>query len=187
MKKLIAISIAVLMVLGISTMSYADELSTEKIVAVTLTVGSTFGFRIWDDQLDQTLEPYGEEYPDPLDPDTIINPALGALNLFVTTNADTPWQMNASSIGCVDIDVDPSFFVPLLLTSYAGGDAWAGVGTGEDGILLTGSPAAIYTSGADEDNVSDFEIAATFLADPATAIPEGDYVGSMTLTLVAQP
>ena len=182
MKKLLAISIAVSLAVGISVLAYAadppaDPLEGTKEIVITLNVEKYFGMQIWttDYQQDITLEP-------------------AVIHIGATTNYNVGWTIQATSAG-LDLEGTPS----IMLRAYsmapqdAGGIiAEAGKGTYnaqvEGGVQLSGGPETIYTSHAvEEGTVINCRIDCMLFADPtdlAGMIQGGEYEGYVILTMI---
>lgn len=168
MKKLIAIGFSVLLVLGLSVLSHADTIQTQKTIAVLLGVDSLFGFEIWDTEYSQTL-------PNVLPGET----ALGNLHMYATSNHSIVWHLNASSTGLTgEIQVPPDV-LPVQISTYGTGLT----GTTVTDLVLTGVAQSIYTAGTGEYPVAGLEVDAVFAIPTQSDTQQDLYSGTIVLTM----
>lgn len=183
MKKLIGISIAVLMVLSISTLSWADARSTDKAIGVTIIVADVFGFTI--DYTSFTLKP-GEFAPDPANPGQEIYLGVAGFNLWCSSNRGNPWSIKVASLGCFpegDLGGTP---VQLLVTTYTIADEVYGATNAAScvqDLKLTADPQTIYASGADEQSAFGLKVHGNFVPENQATIPVGRYMGTVNMTM----
>ena len=170
MKKLIALGIAVLMVLGISALSHADVIETSKSVSVLLGVDSQFGFEIWDPEFAQTL------------PNVLPGVGeTGDIHFYVTSNHSVPWYLKAASDGLEgQVQASPDT-LPVLFTTFDGGGG--AIGTYVDNLLLTGTAANVYSSGVGEAPCSGLEVAGIFTVNTLLTTKQDLYSGTIQLTM----
>jgi hypothetical protein len=178
MKRLIIIGLAMLTVLIMSIPAYSgDTIGESKSITVTMIIEPVFGMYIWD-QFTQTIYPAtGSETFNK----NKTNPMLGDINMYVFTNRNVPWTIQASSAGCTN---DTSVVVPIKI--------WAGrFGAGGDSTfegVLTEGAETLYQSSDYELNVWEYEVNAGFGAvgfdKGNTTYPQGTYTGTLTVTLV---
>ena len=170
MKKLIAISIAVCMALGISTISYADVIATQKDISVALPVDSQFGMEIWDTEFTQMLAnvvPGGGD--------------TGDIHIYATSNHSIPWTVSARCAGLVGENQAVPDTLPVFMTTYDGG---AGLtGTIVTDLELTAGDQAIYVSGGGESPCAGLEINAIFAVNSQTDTQQDLYSGMLVLTM----
>lgn len=170
MKKLIAIAFALLMVFGVSALSYADTIEVQKDIGVHLPVLGVFGLKIWDDEFDQYLSDVlpGEG-------------ATGDIHIYVSTNHGKPWAVNASCAGLVgENQTVPETLFPIISTFDGGASL---TGTTVTNLVITSTAQAIYTSGPGEDSCLDLQIPAIFVVKTETTTKEDLYSGTLVITL----
>lgn len=170
MKKLIAIGVAVLMVALVSAVAQADVVSTTKDVVAHLPVDSQFGMEIWDTEFDQWM--------------ANVLPGGGGtidIHIYATSNHSVPWFINGASDGLVgEVQASPDT-LPVVFTTYDGG---AGLtGTVVTDLTLTGTAAAVYSSGAGEAPCSGLEINGIAAVTTLVTTKQDLYTGTITLTM----
>lgn len=168
MRKLIVMAIAVLMILGVSTLSYADVMSTDKAVSVLLGVNTVFGFEIDDPELSQTL-------------DAVVSggSSSGSVSMYVSSNHSIPWTISANSTGVIgETQVAPDT-LPIIMTTYTG----TGQGTIVTDLELTALDQAIYTSLGTDYPCAGLVIGGTFVVNTLATTKEDLYSGSIALTM----
>jgi hypothetical protein len=172
MKKLIAISIVTLLVLG-SGLVYADVIETSKTITADMDVSSNFGMEIWDTQFIQDLG--------------VIAPpgaGIGAITIYATSNHAIPWIINASSDGLVGALPSPDTLDVQISTWDDGiSNPQPLTGTTVTDVVLTGSAAPIYTAGVGEYPYWGLVINATFAAPVIETTLEDSYSGTLVLTM----
>ncbi len=188
MKKLVAISIAVSLVLGISVLAYAadpaiDPIEKTKAISITLTLTDIFGMQIWSEDYDQD-----------------ITEENAVAHIYASTNHDKAWSIEATSSGLALLIELPSIAVMAysmapMMEGPGGPDdpavpiPEAGEGTYnaqvEGGVQLSGAPTTIYTSAGTEGVVTGCRIDGMFWANPEDRIgaASGDYTGTVILTM----
>ena len=169
MKKVIAVCIAAFMVLALGSASFADEMSTDKTISITLGVTGQFGFTVWDEDLSQsfTLNP-GEA-------------ALADLHIAASSNHGNQWTISAASDGLAG---QFNFGVlPVQISTFDGGAAVAPAGTFVDNLVLGTGAQAIYTAAAGEWSVQGLEISGLIIVPTAVTTTEDLYVGNVILTM----
>ena len=158
MKKLIAIGIAVVMMLGFGALSHAESKSSS--VIAHLPVTGNFGFYTWET----------DEYLD-----AVVPGVQGGLELhiFVTTNHGRQWTISANCAGLVgETQVPPQTLGVLIDTPD------------ETDLPLTAMDQVVYTAKANEHTVTELNIGAVWLKIPTTPTTLEDlYSGTVLLTL----
>lgn len=170
MKKLIAISIVVCMALGISAISHADGLSTQKDITVSLPVDSQFGMEIWDAEFTQMLDnvlPGGGD--------------TGDIHIYATSNHSIPWTVNARCAGLVGEYQPVPDTLPVAISTYDGGAGLTGTVVAD--LTLTAADQAIYVSGAGESPCSGLQVNAIFAVNSETSTKQDLYSGTLVLTM----
>ena len=174
MKKLIAIGIAVLLVLGVSALSYADTIQTQKDITVTMDVTSVFGMEIWDTEYIQ----------DPISVPTLANitpggAGMGDIHIFASANHEAVWYVNAQSSGLTGATHGDTLAVQI--STFDGG---AGpVGTFVTDQVLSGVAVPIYTAAASEYSIAGLEIAGVYAIPTTATTKEDTYSGTLVLTM----
>lgn len=168
MKKLIALGIAVVMALAVSSIASADLMSTSKNVTIDLGVSGQFGFTMWDTDLAQS--------------DT-INPGdagLFDLHMAATTNHNNVWRLQAASDGLDGLYEGDT--LPVKISTFNGGGG--PVGTFVDNLVLSATAQNIYTAAASEYNVTGLEIAGLLIVNTVSTTKQDLYQGNVILTMV---
>jgi len=185
-KRILAMGIIALMILGNSHLLYAaDPLQTEKTVDVRVHIVPTFGFQIWETQYVQDLYPFG------LDPNDSSREGaqFGNINMYVTTNYRVPWSIQAACAGVVkggQTGYGQTGYgeVPLIITTFSGNSQKPLTGTVVENKQLTASSQNIYNSGANETAVQGIELAGIFQVKPGVTLSHGTYTGFIKLTMI---
>ena len=180
MKKLVAISIAVSLVLGISVLAYAadppiDPMERIKAINITLTLTDIFGMQIWSEDYDQD-----------------ITEENAVVHIYASTNHDKAWSIEATSTGLALLGELAEISVMAYSMAPRDADgiiAEAGKGSYdaqvEGGKPLSSTPTTIYTSAGTEGVVTGCRIDGMFWANPDDRLeaPSGDYTGTVILTM----
>lgn len=176
MKKLIALSAAILLVLGISALSYADDpdpIATEKTISATMVVtGASFGLQIWPTEYVQNLGTIAAG----------SGGGVGELHIYASSNSVNPWFVNAESEGLVGQNQADPDTIPVKMSTFESGDSPL-TGDVVDSLVLTSSAQAIYSSGTGEAPISGLPISGIFVADTTLATKDDTYEGTVTLTM----
>ena len=162
MKKLIAIGIATVVLLGISLVSYADPMQTTKNASVEVDVDPIFGFTLWDPELIQDLgniDPGGG--------------AIGNLHMTASSNHDVVWRIQASSNGLSGSGAA----IPVVISTV-------GTGTTVTDLTLAGTATDIYTAAASEYPATGVTLDGIFSVTAASDQEQGTYTGTIVLTMV---
>jgi len=166
MKKLI-VGFLVCMLLAVTPV-FADDMSVEKTVAITLGVNGVFGFQVWDIDLAQTFT---------LDPGEA---AIGDIHFYATSNHGNQWMLAASSDG---LDGEFNFgHLDVSMSTFDG--AGAGLtGTFVTDLVLIATSEIIYTSGVGEGSVSGLEVSGLIVIPIAPATLQDLYTGTVLLSM----
>lgn len=175
MKKLIAIGIAMLIVWGINTLSYAqvDPIETSKTINISLDVNPTFGFQIWTTEYTQALEAVSAG-----------GAALGSVHVYVSSNHTNPWMLNAGSDGLIGQTQITPDTLPIQISTFDGGANPSPLaGTVVTDLVLTSVAQAIYTAGAGEYPCAGLQVDSVFAVTTTSSTKEDSYAGTMIVTL----
>ena len=167
MKKLIAISAAVIMVLGVTTLVHADPISTTKDVALQLTVGGAFGFEVWDTELSQVLDQI-----------SVGQAAFADIHIYATSSNAVPWYIEASSDGMIGQSVTPDT-LPISMATFGDGLT----GTTVTDLVLAGTPQHIYDAGMGEYPCAGLQFSALCIIVTDAGTQQDTYDGIITLTM----
>ena len=172
MKKLIAIGIAVLFVLGVSVSAYA--LSANENVGVTLNVNAMFSMIVVDDEGDQLIE-------------------LGLLNegdtsgsnltMYCSTNQGNPWSLQVKGEDLTNTGATLSIPVSsITFSTFAAGDE-AGVGAVVGATPMTTADQLAYTADATEYSDTDVRVSMAVSVLVPYGTTEDYYGGDLTITM----
>ena len=172
MKKLIAISAMLLVVLFASGVSYA--VSDSDAVAVLLTVGNTFSIEIGEDVLD-----FG----------TIVegNAGFGGATMYCATNLSTPWTVLVNATPVIggstgaEIPMDPNFKFQTFTANDGEGNPSVGTFVSERPLALTDQLA--YTADITEYSDTDVRVTLFLVLDVPYSTPADTYASLVTATM----
>ena len=162
MKKLIAIAIAIVMMLGISTSSYAAQTLYQNI-DIALGVNPGFGFYGW-------IDPSTLATVDPIDG----NKGYTGYTMVVTTNYGRAWTLSAQCNGLVgQVQVSPETLDVYIDSPQVSPE-----------VVLTGIDLPIYTAAPAEYSVKELNIIGGLHIPVTDTTLEDLYDGDVLFTLV---
>ena len=169
MKKLIAVSITLYMLLAIGAFSYAAESDVEesKTINLDIYIGSLFGFAIGSGESSQTFAAIS-----PLETSAELE-----VNAACSTNHNAIWYLNAESAGLIG----PGTTLPI----YARSSTTVGTGTILDPAeaLDNVPPKVIYVPAVGEYNIAGLAIVLGMTVTAAADQQVGTYSGQVLMTM----
>jgi len=157
------------MVLGMGALSHAvDPIEISKDIGVSMSVGSQFGFQIWEEEYIRDLG--------------TVAPGIGStadVHIYATSNNSAPWAISAASTGITGTTQVPPDTLPVEITTYGAGLT----GTVYTDLVLTGAPTSIYDACAGEYPIVGLEIGCIVVVNTSQDTLQDDYAGTLTLTM----
>ena len=171
MKKMLVIATAVLMVVGICTLSHADLRSTSKDIILHVGVNDAFGFEVWDTEL--------EQYLTAIDPGGV---AFADVHIYATSNHSIPWTISGSSAGLVGSLQPTPETLPVEMNTFDGASVGL-TGTTVTDLVLTPGAQPIYVSGSGEYPALGLQISALCVIKTTIGTQWDLYEGIVQLTM----
>ena len=174
MKKLIAITIAALVLFACST-AKADTVAQD--INMEILVDYVFGFDITSGgSISGTIEPYDPDNPD------YTRTVGGVVEIRAHTNLGLPWHIDASSAGL------PGWTAPNIIpASIIMVSSWQVPGDGDGAVqgdpVSLATPVAIYTNGPTELSDTDVPFGMGVSVDVPWEQATDTYQGVITLTM----